>query len=287
MSWGSTLLSVLSVVIGYVGVLAPNTSVGRYLVVAFTIPVIVVFLIVMRRQVDIPVPEDRCLECGVADAMAAIAVKPEAYPLCRHLSVSHANGVAVAAVVAKAMWVSIRHLQGVLTNRCKEMQAERIFSVDVVETHTKRLRRIQTLTTGLVNRANFIAQCYGNIPGAGKIVESLVRMCRELDCELFDRFESFSKSIPGNVKRHEQREPWKQRIKELVCIEAPGRLIGAIDTLREVEEPAGVLLRSLESDWRKDMQYVSKTNGCEPSAQRVIAPPQLIPQALLPTEIEV
>lgn len=273
----SLLLSVLSVVAGYIGAFAVGK---QYVLMILTVPAVLLFVITIQRWQNVHTPEGCYLDVERANIMVATAVKPTEYPLCAHMTVTHTNGVAVAALAARVIVTSIKHLQGMLIQREKEMQGELIFTPDVVETHLRRLRRIQAITAGLVSGGNLLVQCYCQIPNGAEIVKSLDDVRGKLDHNLVEKLEEFYKGFPKKVNRHEEVEPWRSRIKELIVVEAPIKLTEVLDILFEVEEPARMLLRDLEVDWQRDLTFLSRDTLCKPHPEPIPNVPAMVPSSL-------
>lgn len=277
----SLLLSVLSVLTGYIGAFAAGK---HYMLLVLTIPAVLLFIITLQRWQNVRIPEDSYMDGENADIMVATAVRPTEYPLCAHLTVTHTNGVSIAAIAARAVFTSIKYLQGMLIQREKEMQGELMFTPDVVETHLRRLRRIQAITAGLVSGGNFLVQCYCRIPNSTKIVKSIDSVRIKLDRNIVEKIEEFCKGIPKEVNRHEEVEPWRSRIKQLIKVETPSESTEVLDILFKVEEPAKNLLRSLEIDWQRDLRFLSVDTLCKPRPEPVPKAPAMVPSSLFSSD---
>jgi hypothetical protein len=231
---------------------------------------------------NIPVKGDRNLDNGRAGEMLASAVnlKSFQYPLCAHLTVIHTNGTAIAALTARSIFISIRYLQGMLLQREKEMLDELIFTPDVVETHLRRLRRIQSISSGLVSRGNLLSQCYCQILNADDIYAVLEKVSKKLDEEIVEKIDEFYKSIDINVGRHQQVEPWKSKIHNLIKEEIPPLLAELSRVLFDTDERAANLLKGFEDDWQHDLTFLWKDHLCQPSAVSAPERPKIVPSSL-------
>ncbi len=263
----SLIFGTLSIVVGLIGAWSEER---KYYLVALVVLSAILCLLLLRRWRDIPVSGTRYLDQGKADVMVAKAVTLTQYPICTHLSVSHATGVAVGTLAARTVLASIKHFEDMLDERQNQMRRETDFTADVVLKHLNRLRRIQAILTGLLSPSNCWMACYLEIEEAHPVFDALDTVRRRLEEDIVDSLEAFYRGIPRRVGRHYQDERWGPRIQRRICSEIPQALVDIQHTIKESAEPAGIIVEKLEIDWQRNIAYLHRDRACMPGSLKNI-----------------
>ena len=276
----SLLLSALSVLAAYVGAFA----LGAYMLVLLTIPAVILFVLSLKRYHNVHVSRGGHLSSELADTLVNTAVDPREYPLCAHLTVTHSNGVAIAAMIARVTLTSIKHLQKMLFQRVEEMQGELMFTREVVERHLTRLQRIQSIASVLVSGGNLQSRCYCEIPDAAGICNVLDEVRKKLDHDVIQKMQHFGESIPEDTESPENIELWRERIRTLIQVEIPSVLTEVLESLYKVEKPANKLVKKLETDWERDLRFLWEDHLCKPCPESIPKKQITVPDFLFSTD---
>lgn len=253
------------------------------MLVLLTVPAVILFVLSLRRYRNVLVSRGGHLSSDLADTLVNTAVDPREYPLCAHLTVTHSNGVAIAAMMARVTLTSIKHLQKMLFQRVEEMQGELMFTREAVERHLTRLQRIQSIASVLVSGGNLQSRCYCEIPDAAGICNVLDEIQKKLDHDAVQRMQHFGKGIPEDTKSPEDTELWRERIRALIQVEIPLVLTEVLDSLSNVEKPASELIKKLEADWQRDLRFLWEDHLCKPCPEPIPKKQITVPDFLFST----
>jgi hypothetical protein len=278
----SLSLSVLSLIIGLPGVFAVN----KWWVLILIVPPVFVFLLTFRRLQNVPCRPDCWLNPKDAKGIYATAVAPEQGPICAQLTVEHSAGVAVAALTARAMLVSIMHLKRMLLLLEEEIQKERIFSCDALDTFTRRIQRIQAITAGMVCGGNFSAQCYLLVPNTETIIRGLDLISKSL-MDAFENVANLRASVPVDIEHRKEVAGWGKRIRGLLIDKTCPIITENVRQLDELATKANGILVSLGRDWNADIRFLWDDSFCKPPAPELPPEPRIRMEDVARSEIGV
>ena len=256
----SILLSVLSLVIGYVGIFA----LSKWWAVVLAVPPVVVFFLSFHRLQNVPCRPNCLLNLKDARGIYATAVIPEQAPVCAKLTIEHNVGMAVAAMVARAMLTSVVYLKRMLLALEEEIQGEAMFSLEALDTHTSRIQRIQAIATGVVCGGNLTGQCYLLIPNTDSIHKELDSISKSL-MDLLKKIANFRDAVPVDVPINVEVPAWKDKIRSLLILKTCPIVTKHVRELDELTDRATEVLDSLRRDWHDDIRFLWEDSICKPS----------------------
>lgn len=254
------LLSVLSLIVGLVGTFALN----KWWAVVLIVPAIILCLLSFQRAWNVPCRPNCWLSQKNAEDIFATAIVPEQSPPCAHLTVEHSMGVAVATLSARCMLTSIIYLKRMLLSLEEEIQNETMFSLDALDTHTDRLRRIQAIAAGIVSGGNFTAQCYRLINRSDPIVQELNNISKDLRDNVLKAVMESRYTVPPDIERHMAVDQWKKWVKDILIDKICPGTTKNVRRLEKLADSAQEILDSLVKDWHGDLRFLWEDYLCKP-----------------------
>lgn len=253
-----------SVVLGALG-LALEKPVRGYQIVMILLPLFAVCFIVLRKWRNIPTRGKRNLANGKVVPLLVASVNPRDYPPCPHLSMSHANAVSIAGLSSRNVFLRISQLIMIMIRENQELNPrEKVFSINVVETHLTLLRSIHSTMVNLSSDCSLVSECYRLLRGGDKVMTVVDKAGFMMESAIIRRMEKFLQSVPTGVERNAEVDGYKDKIRKLIKEEIPGKLIEVMAELIAVQQTSREILEEMQVDWQHDIQDCQKDYYCTP-----------------------
>lgn len=277
----SLFISLLSFAIGTTLALVKVPGMW-YIPLILSIPTVLIFIFTIQRWTVIPLRGPRFLNEDTAYQILgeAVYMNPKENPICWHLTIMHANGIAIASKLAETILCTIKHLQKIILGRSGNMQREGISTVSKIRIHLDRLRRIDAIITGVVTEENTTTKSYRNIQ-EGNNVYKLLKEGRDLLREnILDIMDNFCDKVPLEVNEElvkfhllsrddselsKEAGEWRDSINKLMVQNVPAELTKIVnDKLIEADKLASSILDKLRKDWFTDLRFIWSDSICRP-----------------------
>jgi len=257
-------LSVASFVVSVVA-LVSHKPVPWYALVFLAFPPVVLFTLLLSRERNIPLKGKRLLAKGKADQLIAAALAPRQYPPCVHLCLAHANAVSIAALVSRAVILSIEQLELMMVHEIVEMRPrEEAFCINVVETHLEILRDIQSVLSNLASQGNLVAECFRQLRGGEAVITVIEEVDSTMDIDVIYPMDTFLQGVPADVDRYDEHSKYEGHVRQLVTDDIPRALSRALEQLLAAKEPANKIYEQMRNDWHDDVLEGWQDSLCRP-----------------------